>query len=177
MKVWAIQSLAELWSTGDITDFVQTRNISSLVEATIDLPASYSPRLLRLSIHDSPLCDDMSVIWVYVSSTRQDGSHPKSFICKVILYRSPSASPHLRLQSSTRVDGDYPVYRNISYSGHTEIFDSVNRVQRVLHLPELTNGSGHIIELPDQGDPVHVSAYSGALTYATHYSVVINYYQ
>jgi hypothetical protein len=69
---------------------------------------------------------------------------------------------------------------DISYSGHTEIFDSVDWVQRVLALSKLdgiTNGSGHVINLPDQGDPVHVSAYSGALTYAMHYSIVINYYQ
>ena len=180
MKVWAIQSLAGLWSTGDFTHDYQlfpTTNIPCMALATIDLPASYSPRVFRLSVHDSPLRGDLSVIWLYVSSARQDGSNPKSLICKVFLYRPPSTSPQLQLRSSTCMDGECPVDRDISYAGHTEIFDSVDRVQRVLALPQLANGSGHIIDLPDQGDPVHVSAYSGALTYATHYSVVINYYQ
>ena len=180
MKVWAIQSLAELWSTGDITHYVRTRNVPCLVHATITLPASHSPQFICLSAHDSPLRDDLSVIWVYVSSARQNGSYPKSITCKFFLYQPPSTLPQLRLRSSTCVEGEYPVYHDISYAGHTEISDAVNWVQRILALPELpgiTNDGGHIIDLPDQGDPVHLSAYSGALTYATQSSIVINYYQ
>jgi hypothetical protein len=184
MDVWAVQSLAEFGfgSPGDFTHrytTVQTNDVPRLLQATIQLPASHSPQFFRLSAHDSPLREDLSVIWAYISSACQ-GSDPKSTICKFSLFTPPSTSPRLRLRSSTCVEGEYPVYRDISYSGHTEVFDSVDRVQRVLALPQLTGvprGSGHIINLPDQGDPVHVSAYSGALTYATHYSVVVNYYQ
>jgi hypothetical protein len=182
MDVWAIQSLAEFWSPGDFTghyENYQTSDVPRLLQAAIQLPASHFPRFFRLSAHDSPLREDSSIIWVYISSQSRD-LDCKSTICKFSLFLPPSTSPQLRLRSSTCVEGEYEVFRDISYSGHTEIFDSTDRVQRVLALPELggiTNGSGHVIDLPDQGDPVHVSAYTGALTYATHYSVVVNYYQ
>jgi hypothetical protein len=182
MDVWAVQSLAEFWSPvhfpGQYENY-QTSDVPRLLQATIQLPASHSPQIFRVSAHDSPLREDLSIIWVYISSTRLGLGH-QCTICKFSLLVPPLTSPQLRLRSSLCVEGEYLVHRDISYSGHTEIFDAFRRVQRVLALSELngsTNGSGHVIDLPDQGDPVHVSVYSGALTYATHYSIVVNYYQ
>ena len=183
MDVWAVQSLTKFWSPGDFTDgheVTQTADVPRLVQATIELPASHSPCFFHLSAHDSPLREDFSVFWVYISSAHNGCSDPRSTIRKFSLYLAPSTSPQLQLLSSTCLEGQYPVYSDISYSGHTVIFNSVSRIHQLLALPELdgiATGNGHIICDPDEENPVHISAYGGALTYATQHSVVVNYYK
>ena len=136
-----------------------------------------------ISAHESPLRQGLFVIWVYILLRSDSQRLPSTSITrKYLLSPNPTNNePHqLKLQSSTFLQSAYSVIRHISYAGHIEFFDySRNRTQRVLSLRELdriTDDSDGVVDLPDTGDHVHVSAYSGALTYATHRSVVINYY-
>jgi hypothetical protein len=182
MNVWTVESLAEFWCSVDFMEHckpVPTQDVPRFLSDIIKSTPS-APRSLRLSANNSPLCEDLFVIWAYIFSARAEGSDPKSTICKFCLFLPSAAPPQLHLRSSTCVEGKYLVFHDISYAGHTEVFDDINRIERVLDLPELhriTNDRSGSIDLPDVGDFVHVSAYSGALTYATHYSVVVNYYQ
>jgi hypothetical protein len=185
MNVWTVESLTEFWCSVDFMEHckaVPTKDVPRLLSDIIKLPSSHAPQFYRpkLSAYNSPLREDLFVIWAYIVSTPAELSYPKSTICKFCLFLPPAAPPQLHLRSSTCVEGKYPVFHDISYAGHAEVFDDINRIQRVLDLPELhriTNDRDGSIDLPDVGDFVHVSAYSGALTYATHYSVVVNYYQ
>lgn len=135
----------------------------------------------RLSAHESPLHEGLYVIWLFIPSGNRALPDPTSYstICRYNLScnpQGPGVPNQLHLKSSMRTDC-YNVICDISYAGHTEIFH--NRTERVLSLPELhmvTNDNGGLVDLPDAGDHIHVSAYSGALTYSTHDSVVINYY-
>jgi hypothetical protein len=183
MNVWTVESLTEFWCSVDFMEHckaIPTWDIPPLLSDIIKLPSSHAPRLFRskLSAYNSPLREDLFVIWAYIVSG--EGSDRRSTICKFCLFLPSAAPPQLHLRSSTCVEGKYLVFHDISYAGHTEVFDGINRIRRVLDLPELhriTNDRSGRIDLPDVGDFVHVSAYSGALTYATHYSVVVNYYQ
>jgi hypothetical protein len=180
MDVWAVQSFAEFWSPGHFIHqyrMVSTGHIPGLISATIQLPSCHAPRFIRLSAHSSPLREDLSVIWAYISSAHQEGLDYHTTTCKFSLILPPATPPQLHLRSSTCVEGNLksPVYRDISYTGHTGIFDSARQVGRILAPVEphgTTNGT-----LLGNGEPVHVSAYSGALTYATYDSIVVNYYQ
>jgi hypothetical protein len=188
ISVIDIQSLAEYWMPKDSIEHwksVAILDILPLTSDSIHCPC-YSGPGFRLSAHESPLHAGMYVIWLCIPSGFT-ADHPdptsSSTICRYGLScnpKGPGVPYQLHLKSSAHTDTCYDVNRDISYAGHTEIFDYArNRTQRVLSLPELqtiTNDNDGLVDLPDAGDHIHVSAYSGALTYATHDSVVINYY-
>lgn len=139
--------------------------------------AGYLP--LTMSVHESPLLEHDYAVWLSIYSS---GTH--SSICR---YGLSTSDGHLKvhLQSQIKVTGlGCAVQGEISFSGHTQLFDYVrDRTQRLISLEELEEsvkddgGSGDVVELEDAGDHVHITAYSGALAYSTYKVVVVNYYQ
>ncbi|KIM84432.1 hypothetical protein PILCRDRAFT_6101 [Piloderma croceum F 1598] len=187
ISVIDIQSLAEYWMPIDSMEHWKSVAIQDILPLTSDIihGRCYHGPGFRLSAHESPLHEGLYVIWLFIPSRNMALPDPTfcSTICRYNLScnpQGPGVPNQLHLKSSMRTDTCYNVDRDISYAGHTEIFDYVrNRTQRVLSLPELhmiMNDNDGLVDLPDAGDHIHISAYSGALTYATHDSVVINYY-
>jgi hypothetical protein len=90
----------------------------------------------------------------------------------------------MSLQSSVWASRSYPIFGDISYAGHVAIFDyDGHRNQRILALMDLggltkeADATYGNIDLQGSGDCMHISAYSGAVTYSTHDSIVVNYYR
>jgi len=184
ISVWSTQSLAEYWSPTGLMEHwksVSLNDIPHFISQYIEWPASYPVDPVHLSVHESPFEEGLYTIWVYFRSEF------KTTDCTILVskYRlslgstSDASRPSCLQIFTTRVEGCANPTGDISYSGHTHIFDCVRRVQRVWALPELhaaTNDTNNTVELRDVGDHVHVSTYSGALTYSTHKAIFVNYY-
>lgn len=191
ITVSSILSLAEHWSPTDLTEpRWKSLAITDLPQLVSDSIEHHPARLvrLRMSAHVSPLCEDSYAIWVQVAP---DLMYPTTLnISKFYKYTlscpSTTTSDPLRLslRSFASAERGYPIFRDISYAGHIAIFDYERfrnrRVLALLDLDGITEAAdatyGHV-DLPDTGDDVHISAYSGALTYSTHDSIVVNYYR
>jgi len=164
--------------------YVSILDILPLAFDNIECPPSPYDEI-RLSAHKSPVHEGLYVIWVCISSTSpSDSIQSTTTTLKytlLLLPNNPGAPYHLHLRSSISVDPRHLVAHDISYAGHTELFYYFgNRtLLRVLSLPELhaiTDDSDGMVDLPGSGGFIHLSAYSGALTYITDDSVVVNYY-
>lgn len=138
-----------------------------------------------MSIHASPFQEGLYKIWVHQVEVEGLETNTRALtIGKYHLSLHPETCASKRLQFIRSFRGTvgrgYQYITHITYSGHTEIFDPQARVRRVFSLPELIMTTGdaddNVVELPDSEDYVHTSAYSGALTYPTSRSIVVNYY-
>ena len=188
---------------------VSTKDVQPLVSETINTLETHNLRPHRLAVHECPVGDgDEYVIWVYCSPSSKESppdGGTRSFVYKYRL-RLPSGSgehgdrPSMQLLLVTSAKREWVVHSNISYAGHTGLFDWEGRHQRILALAELhlTEPAEDVVkedhrgdddeaasmkidhlerlELDGFGDCVDVSAYSGALTYSTKRDVVVKYY-
>lgn len=187
MSVSAIQSLANYWTPTIMMNrckSISLKDVAHSVSEHIRLPALYVDPTFHLSVHESPFQEGSYTVWVYFHSDLATMGSPgfRVFSHKYRLSIGPKIGLSC-LRSFTPpglVGTGYVNFtRDTSYSGYTEIFDAVKLVQRVLALPgplEVTNDTVGVVELPGAGDYVHLSAYSGALTYSTRGAVFINYY-
>jgi hypothetical protein len=198
-ELWSPGGLVATWNP------VPPGDIPKVCSETIELSSS-SARLLtdlRLSAHRSPLHEATYRIWMYALSF---GLHPGPVWTTIVakfhlslppppnLSASPNSSPHLHVQSIWRGGSNYRIDYNVSYSGHIAGQDQDHRDHldnRVLMLSEVSRGeladSGYWnddngnwdddrTDLPCKKASVHVSEYSGALTYPSDDKIVIKYY-
>jgi hypothetical protein len=184
-----MQSLDEYWSPTDLMEQPKTVSLQDIPHCAsehIQWPSPYPAQPL-LSVHASPFQEGLYTIWVHFHSVGPELSDmPVLTVHKYRLSLSSGicASDLLCVRSfSIPIGRGCTNIARISYSGHTQIYDCVARVQRVLALPELhgtTTSADDIIELPesepDSPNPVHISAYSGALTYSGYKTTLVNYY-
>jgi hypothetical protein len=180
--VSSIHSLAEYWSPIDLMEQWKSVMLDDIPKLITE---KFEHRLRRdrlsMSAHASPFREGFYNLWISITEENISAIRKYTLSCPPAASKEPL---HLSLRSFTRANRRYPIYGDISYSGHTEIFDiDLDRAQRVLALPELpeiteaADVKPGTVDLPDVGDIVHTSAYSGALTYCTPHSVVVNYYQ
>ncbi|RDB21907.1 hypothetical protein Hypma_010969 [Hypsizygus marmoreus] len=169
--IWSIESLFEsIEHSPRITDIAPVMKVA--VEGVIVHQA------YRLSVHPSPLWKDSSTLWVLVSSTRSNP--PASLFHKYRISHPKGGLLSVNLVSTTKVDKAYPIsdrLLNVSHAGNVEVFDN-----REEHFFSLTSPGEHIdIDLPDRGNYIHMSPYSGALTYVTNdvydEKIFVNYYE
>lgn len=183
IRFLTMQSLDEYWSPADMGEwkFISLKDIPHCVSEYIQWSSSYPARPV-LSVHASPFQEGLYTIWVHFHFTGPAPSDmPVLTVYKYCLSLSSATSDLLCLRSfSAPVGRGYTDITHISYSGHTHIYDYVTGVHRVFALPELdriiTTGADDVIELPDSADQVHISTYSGALTYSTHEFILVDYY-
>ncbi|KAJ7732930.1 hypothetical protein DFH07DRAFT_1065504 [Mycena maculata] len=128
----------------------------------------------QMSVHACPLHRDTYRLWVYASKRPSHGiaspldSTLSSFDISIV-------AAELRPRTCVPALGPM-LYRTITYSGHTQVFDAYGtRYQQILP-PTLSAASG-VVELDDCGDHVDVGPYSGTLAYSTHKEIVILYFR
>ncbi|KAJ7728332.1 hypothetical protein B0H16DRAFT_1734704 [Mycena metata] len=132
-----------------------------------------SPRTShQLSVCRSPLHTDIYRIWVF-------HSHTDAVLCSYDLSLRPATAPSWI--ERTRAPARHVFYHHrIAYSGHTEFFERIEGRPGVVSQiapPVLTPTRGEL-DLPgDCADPIDVSAYFGALTFATNSEVIILYFK
>ncbi|KAJ7149626.1 hypothetical protein C8R46DRAFT_1198640 [Mycena filopes] len=123
----------------------------------------------RLYAHARPLHRDAYRIWVHSAEDALLRSYD------LALTPTPVWRERTRAPSRTKL-----YYRHIAYSGHTQWFERVfgDPVHQILPpsipAPPLTRGE---LNLAGAADFTHVSAYSGALTFATESNVVVLYFR
>ncbi|GLB43709.1 hypothetical protein LshimejAT787_1402210 [Lyophyllum shimeji] len=161
LKVWRMRDLLERGSECAPIDSVEPI-------VTTALPDHGDPHAsAHLASNLSPLREDTSTIWAFISTAAPvDG---------VTVHKYRVSHPHSKPLSITPMSS--PVRRGqpqISHEVHDVSFPGFMNVRTHVMSPEL---GFKPVELPDSGDHVHMSAYSGALTYATWQKVVINYYK
>ncbi|RDB15575.1 hypothetical protein Hypma_004127, partial [Hypsizygus marmoreus] len=166
MRLWRMASLIRS------DNYASIDAIGPLIASSITLTRpSYSPRF-RLAAHASPLCSDHSIIWILGSS-----SSPKFTLIRKY-HVSHAAVETLTMRCTKTWDlenvekGVPDVSTRISYAGYANVSSPTKTYS--LSDPELREVE---VPLPNQGDYVHMSAYSGALTYAVDNNVVVNYYE
>ncbi|KAJ7164284.1 hypothetical protein C8R46DRAFT_1099222 [Mycena filopes] len=123
----------------------------------------------RLCVHARPLHRDAYRIWFYSAAA--------ALLCSYDLVLAPTPVWRERTRTPPRT-GVY--YQEIAYSGHAQSFERVPQ-HGVVHqiLPpiipvSLTRGE---LNLGSAADPIDVSPYSGALTFATDSDVVVLYFR
>lgn len=163
--------------------FIPLGNIPHFASEHIQCPCLY-PTLPLMSVHASPLQEGLYTIWVHFhSSGPQVSDMPVLTVKKYLLSLNSATCPSEMLllcmrSSSVPIGRGYVDIRTITYAGHACIRDFGAQVQRILSVPELNmiDDDADVIELPGSGNDVHISAYSGALTYSMDESIVVNYY-
>lgn len=189
IKVFSILSLEEYQSPPDPMELWKSiifKDVPEVVFDKIEHCSSYDVRFC-MSSHASPLRNEFYNIWVSMGSPTDMFKDGASAFCQYTLYCPLPASGEpaaLSLRSLSFADKQYPTIRDISYAGHIEILD-LHQGHRVLALAELQriteleagDATDDTVEIHGRGSHVHVSAYSGALTYCTPDSVIVNYYQ
>ncbi|RDB28118.1 hypothetical protein Hypma_001468 [Hypsizygus marmoreus] len=130
-----------------------------------------------LSAHPSPLREDSSTLWVLTSSDQ-----PKSSFYKYRILHPKTGPPSIELVATRDVNKAYPLSDeaiNVSYAGNVEIFRYSRQQEYFFSLA--SNGDHTNIDLPDRGTYIHMSPYSGALTYVTEdvwdEKIFVNYYE
>ncbi|KAJ7187211.1 hypothetical protein C8R46DRAFT_1059143 [Mycena filopes] len=127
----------------------------------------------RLCVHARPLHQDAYRIWVYSAAT--------ALLCSYDLVLTPTPAWHERTRASSRTR-IYNQCREIAYSGHAESFEEVlEGGPGVVHqiLPPVTPAplTPGKLDLGSASDSIDISAYSGALTFATDSDVVVLYFR
>ncbi|RDB26462.1 hypothetical protein Hypma_006030 [Hypsizygus marmoreus] len=167
VRLWPIETLLEA-PDGALID-----SIAPLATEPIELNALNASVTFRLSAHLSPLRTDQSILWVLVSSL----SPLLALVRKYHVSHYAGQRPTIRcVKAWERTDTVIYVPRDtsrISYAGYAETFWALKNYIYSLGPP---NVESTVVRLLGRGDHMHMSAYSGALTYATHESVVVNYY-
>lgn len=165
MFIWDLKSFKDHWSSADAQcRALAIRDISHLACHTIDICVPMGLTEIVLSALESPLLDDLYTVWLYMSH------HQGSTISKCTLALPPTRKPSLRLQHSTSALNNVGIDRKISYAGHSLVWN---------HILSCGGELGDKVEVKLQGcgDYIHLSAYSGGLTYSTRDSIIIKYYK
>ncbi|RDB16186.1 hypothetical protein Hypma_003320 [Hypsizygus marmoreus] len=166
IRLWRISSL--IYSD----DNASIDATGPLIASSIKLSKPSRNPSFRLAAHSSPLSSDHSIIWLLVSS-----SSPKFTLIRKYDVSHAGVEPLTMRCTKTwnleNVEKGVPDGSSrISYAGYANISWAVKVYS--LSNPKLDEVE---IPLPDRGDYVHMSAYSGALTYATNNDVIVNYYE
>lgn len=191
MSIYTTEYFAPLWFPND-PETEKSSNLAPITEAspliieTIELESSYGIEIpLLLSAKESPVHENCYHIWTCIRFRNLSG---RFSLVHRYRFSSRNSQPELirRFTLEAQGQGSYRMVREVAFSGHTQVCEyRRNRTQRLLSLSELQenvnlrskgNGDGDVVKLKGVGDFVHVSAYSGALTYSTRDSIVINYY-
>jgi hypothetical protein len=191
ITVSSILSLADYWSPTNAMNqwkSVALKDIPFLVSSEIDSSPDPGRSSLRISAHASPLCEDMYAIWVYTVTQRIAKGVTSSTVYKYTLSCPSSTSlepPKLSLQSTVLASRPYSILSHISYSGHVATSHNGYQVERVLALRDLGHykrevdtmyGKVGLRGLRDHWH-LHISAYSGAVTYCTEQFIIVSYYR
>lgn len=165
--VWNTDSFQPHWYRTDpvqLSHSVSIEDIPHLGSHTIDLHVPEGFSKIILSVHESPLREGSYIVWVWTL-------HPRdSTLWKFSLSLPSTSEQSLLVQRSTSVIKDIGVDHMISYAGHSILWTRVIDCRGKF-------GNEVELELPDCGNYVHLSAYSGAVTYSTKNSVVIQYHK
>ncbi|KAF9467178.1 hypothetical protein BDZ94DRAFT_58203 [Collybia nuda] len=174
-----------IWRTDYLTSEVHPHSVSlinlppllSLVNTVVP---HYSPHL-RVSAHACPLREgNVFIIWACVSP--DDITHSATVIHRYYLSLDPT-NPRL-VVDSTGISFD-PAHRalltsGISYTGHSMVRGAPASTQRrIVYWGERTSKKDdhrNFINIPHSFNNVHVSAYSGALTYSVGDDVIVDYF-
>ncbi|KAJ7473186.1 hypothetical protein B0H11DRAFT_2037543 [Mycena galericulata] len=161
---------------------VPIAHIPALVTQRIELPNSVhsrsSPPSCRVSVRADPLRESTYRVWVYL--LHQD-DRTESLRVTMRCYRL-SCGPGTQVVWRESISANSPAgakipyngTSGITYSGHALALDDEER-QRIMALPSVWGEQD--VDLVDCGDYIDVSAYSGAVTYATFNSIVILYFK
>ncbi|KAF8062432.1 hypothetical protein FPV67DRAFT_1672904 [Lyophyllum atratum] len=162
------------------------------ISQTINIPIS-SRALVYLSTFESPIRDDSTAAWLFMTSPFLGTAQESSAISFQIshpgkTFRLPTLKSTSILNFKSRCF-DQGGSSSISYAGYAEVRTTVplgrHMMQQNGDLPgrhviySLREGfprSGYL-DLPDWQITPHTSAYSGALTYATDKEIVVAYYE
>ncbi|KAJ7463270.1 hypothetical protein FB451DRAFT_1562284 [Mycena latifolia] len=113
----------------------------------------------------------------YSPSTKNPSSHPVHAILYSFDLQIAAQGRPPRCRARPRVPAlRQMLYRDITYSGHTQVFDAYGARNEQILSPGIIDMRGEV-DLMDCGDLVDVAPYSGALTYATHRHIVILYFR
>jgi hypothetical protein len=188
ITVSKIVSLADHWSPINAMDqwkSVALKDIPVLVSSKIESRPYYCQ--FQMSAHASPICEDIYAIWVGIPI--QDVPESAGLCVYKYTLSCPTNTslelPKLSLQSIVSAPRPYSIdLFDISYAGHLALFDPRGyRTQRVLALRELdgltkeADATYGNFDLRESGERIHISAYSGAVTYCTQQFIVVNYYR
>ncbi|KAJ7155174.1 hypothetical protein C8R46DRAFT_437221 [Mycena filopes] len=148
---------------------VTVNQLPKILAQEVVIPESKPPFRAdqQLCVHARPLHRDAYRIWVYSAAA--------ALLCSYDLALTPTPVWRERTRTTPRTE---VYYQEIAYSGHAQSFERVAK-RGVVHqiLPPiipvpLTRGE---LDLRGAADPIDVSAYSGALTFATNSDVVVLY--
>ncbi|KAJ7463287.1 hypothetical protein FB451DRAFT_1266059 [Mycena latifolia] len=131
----------------------------------------------QMSVRESPVRRGTYRLWLYMSEklSQRTAHQFHATLCSFDL--SFSGAPEWRWRARTHAPAlRGMMYRQITYSGHTQVFDAYGVQHEQILPPVLASARGRV-DLEGRGDVVDVAPYSGALTYATHASVVILYFR
>ncbi|RDB16905.1 hypothetical protein Hypma_002540 [Hypsizygus marmoreus] len=173
--VWSLDSLFESTVHNPLVT-----DISSISTVTIDAPINCAARLTSLP---SPIHNDSSTLWICVKSTGRDQAG--SLLHKYHISHAKGHPLSVELVATVKLDESHPtacyvrIPLNISYSGRAEFFNHSSQQQRSF---SFTSPDDDIpLDLPGCGYYIHMSSYSGALTYVTEHvwdeRIYVNYYE
>jgi hypothetical protein len=189
VDVWAERSLAEFWCPCGLAatwDPIPIGNIPKLYSEIIELSSFRRARNLCLSAHCSPLHEGTYKFWIRVSFHFTRRNNGPAYAYTPGKFRLSMPFPSLSLSSSLYLllqrpaSHRYSIYHDVSYSGHTYVCvaNVVGPRVQVLRSPESwSDWESHSTTLLDKDGRLHMSEYSGALTYTTGDSVFVNYYE
>ncbi|KAJ7462072.1 hypothetical protein FB451DRAFT_1267702 [Mycena latifolia] len=125
-----------------------------------------------LSVHENPLEPGGFRVWFYLSG----GGNVNGVLCSYELAVRPSGvSWHWR--SSVPVNGNLVSFGlAVSYSGHSVGWRGQAMIFPPVPLIDEDSEPRRTLKLDKHGDFIHLSLYSGALTYATNKVLIIVYY-
>ncbi|KAJ7249419.1 hypothetical protein C8J57DRAFT_1723982 [Mycena rebaudengoi] len=169
--VSTIDSLEQYWAgphgAGTETP-VNVQEIPILISEPI-APVRYQHLSDRvLATHESPVHRGAYRIWLYYTS---DSKH--AILLSYRLVVKEDRTLEFCQRSCRNTDRQLGWCFNITYSGHSLFSNGLN----LRIIPPQPQAEHLMVETADAGDYMDVAAYSGALTYATHESVVISYFK
>ncbi|RDB30392.1 hypothetical protein Hypma_006994 [Hypsizygus marmoreus] len=163
LRLWRMDTLL------GVQDGVWLSAIGPQVATSIKLMKSSCDVVFRLAAHLSPLRSGHSVVWVLAYSLNPTFTLIRKY------YISHIALDPLTMRCTNScslkgvVNGIPGHFLRISYAGYADtsgLYSLANPETKKMYVP-----------LDDRGEYVDLSAYSGALTYATNESLVVNYYK
>ncbi|RDB26475.1 hypothetical protein Hypma_006016 [Hypsizygus marmoreus] len=153
-----------------------------LASTVIHLPSSTSTLTFYVSAHRSPLRRDASTIWLFAGSINPAFSLVRKF--HVLHSQADSKALSMQCVRSWESDSDERRLRTTVLGINTD----ASRISYAGYVGQSEVPFLHSLANPDIGfftidipmlhmTRIHLSDYSGALTYATPQSVVVNYYK
>ncbi|KAJ7211014.1 hypothetical protein C8J57DRAFT_1483975 [Mycena rebaudengoi] len=170
--VSAIDSLEQYWAGPDGADTetpVNVQDIPILISEPI-APVRYQNLNDRvLTAHESPVHRSAYRIWLYYTS---DSKHAILLSYRLVVKEDGTLEFRQQSCRDTKLQ-QFGWCFAITYSGHSLFSTGLN----LRIIPPQPQAELLMVETADAGDYMDVAAYSGALTYATHESVVISYFK